>query len=229
MNLVWHEDFCNTDACVLLSYTFRELCLARMTNSTAGAASTLVNYVSTHFLLFHVRMTKSTTSKYPFFYISTSSPSCNGAPCTSFACTNTSPFSVMRCKYVWVWKLVMLVGESWGRHKWRLSMTSFWLARCSCVFCMKNRVSAWQKSDAFGYLTSMTHFGVMLAEHDRPSILPDPDIFAIHICLDEAEPLGLVVSCAKVPYSCKCKSCITNLVSKANLHYKFNFSCWGNL
>ncbi len=36
-------------------------------------------------------------------------------------------------------------------------------------FCMTKKRGSW--------VTCMTDFGVMLAEHDRPSILPDPDIF----------------------------------------------------
>ncbi len=41
----------------------------------------------------------------------------------------------------------------------------------------------------------------------------------------EWRPIFQHLSCAKVSYSYKCKSCITKLVPKANLHYKSYFSC----
>ncbi len=53
------------------------------------------------------------------------------------------------------------------------------------------------------------------AQDDRP--------YALLSCNDAEQKQAL--SCAKVSYSYKYRSCITNFFIKANQHYKFYFSC----
>ncbi|CAD7953491.1 unnamed protein product [Amoebophrya sp. A120] len=53
-------------------------------------------------------------------------------------CTKTM---AMHFKYVWVWKLVMLIYELWGHCNRQPRMTSFWAPMCS-AFRMTNYIFA---------------------------------------------------------------------------------------